>query len=160
MRFIYAHFLEEGENLEYFMRSRVVPRPNIRHIVRKRLYEQYGCLYRQLSDAEERISGRRTDESTITHSVHKPVEKFASYQRAEATVNDLLRQFEEYWMDLHDYGMQARMKHYYEMPHHVLAAITCMAEQFGWAERIKLDGLHREFKTISKTFFEDLINDL
>ncbi len=154
MRFIYAHFLE-GEYLGDFMTSREHPRPNIRHITRKKLYGLYGCTYDEIAKAEAVINGgHKIDLSTIHHSVHKPPQKYESYGEAERAISDLIRRFEVYWIEMDEPDIQGRMGHYYGLPHHVLAVIVSFAESFGWVERAKLEGLEREFKTLSKEFVE------
>ena len=155
MRYVYSHFLEESDMIQDLLTSRKLMYARIRHAMRERLYTRMGCTLKQIGQAEGRITGQATDHSTIHHSVER-IKQGRINVWAIGQVDKLVDEFEQYWRMLNDPPAVSRIQHYLAMDHHVLAAIVGLAENFGWAQKTKLDGLHKEFKTVSREFVEGL----
>lgn len=156
MRYVYAHFLEEGEPLETMILSRKQPIARARHVLRFRIYKRMAVTMRQIAEAESRIAGTASDHSKISDSL-QAVGYGEFKKKAIDEVDKLLDEFEAYWKELQQPSLSCRIRHYYEMPHHALAAIVALAEEFGWAQRDKMDGLSTEFSTVRQQFIEKLI---
>lgn len=157
MRYVYAHFLDEGDTLDMLVTSRKMLYARARHALRARIYQRYACTLAEIGRAEGAIKdGKPTDHSTIGDSV-KIVEDGTIHAEAIAQIDILLAEFEEYWISLQHTGPRARLAKYHAIPHHVLVVIIAFAEEFGWADPVKLDGLHREFSTVSRKFVKDQI---
>lgn len=158
MRYVYAHFLEDDEqgiNNSIESRKRVFMRA--RHSLRACIYNRMSCSLEMIGNAEGRIKGSKpVDHSSISKSVQK-VEAGEINPNAVRQIDNLLTEFEEYWISINTPGPRKRLQKYYNMPHHVLVILISFAEEFGWADPGKLDGLHREFKTVTKSFVEDQI---
>lgn len=153
LAYVYGHFLDEGETLPEFMASRRQPLPNIRHIVRRKVYRHLECTYKQIGVAEGQIGGRAPiNPSTICHSVSVPVERFCEYERADRQIAKLIGAFEDAVLLMDEPHTDKRLRHYYEMPHHVLAVVACLAEKCGYVDDRDMDRLHEEFKTVGKGF--------
>ncbi len=162
MRYIYSHVLEDDETLEDFMRSRVDYRPMYRHFVRYHIYTHFSCTYKQMGIAESRFNGGTvTNHATFINS-------FESINNTEGQKNHkgykhvkkLFEEFEGYWEELQAEPLKSKIVRYYSIPHHVLALITAMAVEFGHVDMQAFEGLHTEFKTVSKEFIESELKKL
>ncbi|XWN36076.1 MAG: hypothetical protein ROO71_08930 [Balneola sp.] len=156
MRYVYGHVLADDETLEEFMNSRVDYRPMYRHFVRYHIYTHFGCTYKQMGLAESRFNGGVvTNHATFINS-------FKSIEHTIGDVNNkgfkhvqqLFAEFEGYWDELQAEPLKSKIVRYYSIPHHVLALITAMAVEFGHVDMESFEGLHTEFKTVSKEFIE------
>ena len=162
MRYIYSHVLEDDETLESFMQSRVGIRPTYRHFVRFHIYTHFSCTYRQMGEAESRFNGGKiTDHTTFMASLKSIREKHDYLDhKGYKHVKKLFEEFEVYWDELQAEPLKSKIVRYYSIPHHVLAVITAMAVEFGHVDMQAFEGLHTEFKTVSKEFIESELKKL
>ena len=157
MRYVYARFLEEGEMLRDMLRTRRGSNPRIRHVVRTLLKQRMACTYQELCRAEGRISGTVPHHSTMHHSLAM-VHDGEIDTRAINTVDRMISDFEEvYGGVLRHNPVTNRLRHYYEMPHHVLAMLVTFSEQNGFADSEYHDQLAHEFSQLSETFIKNQI---
>lgn len=154
MRFVYSHFLEEGETLQDFMSSRKELRPRIRHAVRSSLKKRMAPTLKQIAKAESRITQHAPDHSTIIHSI-----RASDHIKEQGIdiINELLWEFEQYWMGLNEKPVTERMKYYYDLPHHVLVLILVFCEEYGGGRPDFNDKISHEFGDLSLDFFKSEI---
>ena len=154
MRYVYAHFLEAGESLDDMIQSRKFLNARARHTVRGLIYFNYPATMQQIADAEKRL-GLTTDHTTVWHSIHR----FKSGKITPGAINEvkkLMDEFDAYYTELMKPCLAGRIQSLMQIEHHVLASILGIAIEFGWADWEKIEGLRREFSTVSREFVEGL----
>nr|BDD47017.1 hypothetical protein 12 [Balneolaceae bacterium] len=151
IRYVYAHFLEEDEDISDLIDSQKPDFANARHAMRSRLYWRMSITQQQIADAESKIKGSKLSTSTIHHSL-SVVAKGKVSKKALERIDQLLDEFEEYWKEMNQPALRDRIKFYNKVPRHVLAIMLGMAENFGWANPTHLKGLYNEFKTVNEEF--------
>src|SRR5690554_4427957 len=123
MRYIYGHFLEGGESLAAFMKSRAGVRPQVRHIARYLMYTRFHCTLRQIHQAERRFDGstEKPDHSTISHSIKQAEQK--KQTRAFREIEQLFEEAREYWEEMHEPGLLDKMRYLNKVNKYVLVTV-------------------------------------
>lgn len=155
MRYVYAHFLEEGEDVEFMVVSQKQHISNVRHTVRHLVYWRMAATLKQVGQAEGRIKGNNTDTSTILSSL-RIIANGRIRKEAITKIDILMDEFEDYWNGFGSPILKDRITYFNRLPRHVLAMVLSLATEYGYAERAKIDGLVREFKTQPKRFIKKL----
>lgn len=155
MRYVYAHFLTEDEDLMMMLQSREMHIVRARHALRERIYSRMAVTLHQVADAEGKISGHTPDHTTIINSVHR-VKRGDVDPDAVEQIDMLLDEFEDYWVGLGSTVLKYRIKAFNKYPSHVLASVLAISIEYGYADGNKIKGLLREFKTTSKQLIEKL----
>ncbi|MEQ9309703.1 MAG: hypothetical protein RLN90_09625 [Balneolaceae bacterium] len=160
MRFIYSHFLGNDETLEEFMQSRTYLRADIRHAVRRVIYENIHCTTADIAASEARFDHKvkETLPNTIATSIRKSKARHTN-KRGYEEIKKLFNQWNEYRHEFEMPGLKKRLEQLNGFPKSSLVVVLSTAVEFGHIKVELFEALLTEFGSISDRFLEETLKE-